>query len=294
MVLHIGGSVWLQARAKVCDCQIAPKPPPTEEREKKRWVGVWRERAWGTVKVFPLANTECWRLYRTEVCVHTYTHITHIGSKLLHWKHTHTQVELWFRTPFDWVGVMFPWEASGICSCTNIHTRTQTHTRVHTRAHTHLMQASKLFLHLVNVSSLPIHHPYACMFSNEYQRTCACTHTRTHPHRVPLLSFYTSCSPPCVFTQPPELSERKRERYQGLIYKTAHRVQTTACARRAKNTHSQTHTVHACEQNGSVFTVRLGDEEQAFLKWRWGGWNQSIHSFHPFIQVSGSFTCDAA
>lgn len=150
------------------------------------------------------------------------------------------------------------------------------------------MQASKLFLNLVNVSSLLIHHPYACMFSNEYQHTCTCTHTRAHPHRVPLLSFYTSCSPPCVFTQPPELSERKRERYQGLIYKTAHRVQTTACARQAKNTHSQTHTVHACEQNGSVFTVRLGDEEQAFL-WNGGGGveiNPSIHSI-PSFRLAG-------
>lgn len=35
-VLSLGGGLQLGATAKVCECQITPKPPPTEERGKKR------------------------------------------------------------------------------------------------------------------------------------------------------------------------------------------------------------------------------------------------------------------
>lgn len=87
-VLHLGGSLQLGATAKVCECQITPKPPPTGEREKKRGVGGEQrmERAdmegggfQKSVKVFPSANIECWRLYRREARGHT--HHTH---QLLH------------------------------------------------------------------------------------------------------------------------------------------------------------------------------------------------------------------
>ena len=138
---------------------------------------------------------------------------------------------------------MFPWEASG--SCTNTHTNT------------HTPKAGSLIIPSFGQRLFAPHSPSICLhvltWISTHLSMHACTHTDTH--HVSVLSFYTSCSPPSVFTQPPELSERNSKRYQGLIYKTAHRVQTVASARQAENTHS--HTVHACAQTGSVFTVRL-------------------------------------
>lgn len=65
-----------------------------------------RERTWGvvrvvvvvgvqkTVKVFPLANTECWRLYRTETHGRTQTHITHTQIQVIPLK-THAHIYKW-------------------------------------------------------------------------------------------------------------------------------------------------------------------------------------------------------
>lgn len=47
-----------------------------------------------TVKVFPLANTECWRLYRTETHGRTQTHITHTQIQVIPLK-THTHIYQW-------------------------------------------------------------------------------------------------------------------------------------------------------------------------------------------------------
>lgn len=189
----------------------------------------WRERVggkWEMERGYPggcSRNLSRYFLLQTQtlrnctVQTSRYTH-THTYNPTFYVKNTQqwSTAQLWFKAFFDWVGL----RPTPDFLCGTV-CRLQLYEHAHAHTYTSLMRHSvpprapyfvSLFSSLQVIQYLvpaphtfwsmsrhsQFYHTYACMRSHKYVHTYA--NTDTHTHHVPLLSFYTSCSPPNLFT----------------------------------------------------------------------------------------------
>lgn len=156
-----------------------------------------------SVKVFPSANIECWRLCRREVCGHTHhTHQIQVITLKTHRSGTLIQDALWLGTSDVSLGSIW---------------YLQLHE--HTRTHTHLSRPLNYsFIWSTSLrSSATIHMP-ACPHMNINTPMHTVMHAHMHPLCPTALFLHQLESTKCVYTASRTVRERKRERYQGLIY----------------------------------------------------------------------------